>query len=131
MTTLEYILYLSLCTASVSYTITWAGIFEWLRNWVSRFGRWFDDLFHCPYCLGHYIALAIMLVTYRHCSECFIPASKSIVLNFIVTWFSVMCVTSILHYVMLIAYKPVSEYLAAKRIREYNKQFKNDEEDEG
>lgn len=131
MTTLEYILYLSLCTASISYTITWAGIFEGLRKQISKLGNWFEDLIHCPYCLGHYIALAIMLVTYNNCSQYFIPVSKSIVLNFIISWFSIMCVTSILHCVMLIAYKPVSEYLTVLKIRKYNKQFRNDEEDEG
>lgn len=131
MTTLEYILYLSLCTASISYTITWAGIFEGLRKRISKLGNWFEDLIHCPYCLGHYIALVIMLVTYNNCSQYFIPVSKSIVLNFIISWFSIMCVTSILHCVMLIAYKPVSEYLTVLKIRKYNKQFRNDEEDEG
>jgi hypothetical protein len=64
---------LALAIGAVSLTITKANVFEWLRAWIDRRARkprgflrrpfgWLNELFDCPYCMAHWIALAAMFV---------------------------------------------------------------------
>lgn len=123
MGTWEYIALVALCAASVSYTITWAGIFSRLRDFVSRWGRWFEDLIHCPYCFCHYVILVIMLTT-RNLGEYLIRINDVGIYNFLFTWFVIVCLTSLLHAVMLIAYKPVAEFETYRKMRAERKKEK-------
>lgn len=116
MTRLEYIVFVSLCAASISYTITWAGIFSKLREAVGKMGGWFDDLIHCPYCFCHYVILVIMLTT-RHIGDYLIRITNVGIYDFIFTWFVIVCITSLLHAVMLIAYKPVAEVETFRKLK--------------
>ena len=116
MTCWEYIALVSLCAASVSYTITWAGIFSRLRDLVSKWGLWFEDLIHCPYCFCHYVILVIMLTT-RHLGDYLIRINNVGIYNFLFTWFAIVCLTSLLHAVMLVAYKPVAEIETYRKMR--------------
>ena len=111
----KYIILVALCAASISYTVCVAGIFEWLRNLVSKWGNWFDDLIHCPYCFGHYVILVILLTT-SDLSSRLVPITSNILYNFLFTWFCIVCVMSLLHAVMLIAYKPVAELETFRKI---------------
>lgn len=116
MTRWEYIALVALCAASISYTITWAGIFSKVRDIVSKWGKWFDDLIHCPYCFCHYVILAIMLTT-RHIGDYLVRITDVGLYNFLFTWFVIVCLTSLLHAVMLIAYKPVAEVETFRRLK--------------
>jgi hypothetical protein len=108
ITPIIYILVVSLCAASISYTISMAGIFKWLRTWIERiFPEKIVELVHCPYCLAHYIILCIMLTT-TNVSNYLIPVSCFVVYNFLFTWFVIVCLVSLLHFVMLRAYAPVA-----------------------
>ena len=65
---LRQIVVMALAVGTVSMTITKANIFAWLRDWMDRladhhsFMEWFADLFQCPYCMSHWIALGLMLI---------------------------------------------------------------------
>ena len=120
MTFLKYISAVALCAASISYTICWTSIFRWLREWLSKFHHKLEELIHCPYCFAHYVILVIMLTT-KDVSECLVPISQSVVYNFLFTWFCIVCATSLLHSIMLIAYKPVMRYMADREIEKLNR----------
>jgi len=56
------IILLALAVSSISVTITKSNAMEWLRQLVSKLGRWPEELIHCPYCLSHWIAAAGVLL---------------------------------------------------------------------
>ena len=110
-----YIILVALCAASISYTISYTSIFLGFREWISKFHHKLEELIHCPYCLCHYIILTIMFTT-NDISNKLVPITNNIVYNFLFTWFCIVCVTSLLHCVMLIAYRPVMKYMTDRKI---------------
>ena len=110
-----YIILVALCAASISYTISYTSIFLGFREWVSKFHHKLEELIHCPYCLCHYIILTIMFTT-NDISSKLVPITNNIVYDFLFTWFCIVCVTSLLHCVMLIAYRPVMKYMTDRKI---------------
>ena len=58
------IIYLSIVTATISFTITEMKLFASLREWIKKRSGFFGDLFSCGYCLGHWIAF-ILVAIYR------------------------------------------------------------------
>lgn len=96
---MEYILYVGLAAAAVSFTISSTAIFQKFRNFVESKSEWLSDLVHCPWCLNHYVVLFFMLIQ---------PDSEwNNVGDFITHWFSSVCVALPIHYIALRAYKPV------------------------
>ena len=112
---IAYIILVALCAASISYTISYTSIFLGFREWISKFHHKLEELIHCPYCLCHYIILTIMFTT-NDISSKLVPITNNIVYNFLFTWFCIVCVTSLLHCVMLIAYRPVIQYMTDRKI---------------
>ena len=110
-----YIILVALCAASISYTISYTSIFLGFREWISKFHHKLEELIHCPYCLCHYVILTIMFTT-NDISSKLVPIANNIVYNFLFTWFCIVCVTSLLHCVMLIAYRPVMKYMTDRKI---------------
>ena len=110
-----YIILVALCAASISYTISYTSIFLGFREWISKFHHKLEELIHCPYCLCHYIILTIRFTT-NDISSKLVPIANNIVYNFLFTWFCIVCVTSLLHCVMLIAYRPVMKYMTDRKI---------------
>lgn len=110
-----YIVLVALCAASISYTISYTSIFLGFREWISKFHHKLEELIHCPYCLCHYVILTIMFTT-NDISSKLVPIANNIVYNFLFTWFCIVCVTSLLHCVMLIAYRPVMKYMTDRKI---------------
>ena len=110
-----YIILVALCAASISYTISYTSIFLGFREWISKFHHKLEELIHCPYCLCHYIILTIMFTT-NDISSKLVPITNNIVYNFLLTWFCIVCITSLLHCVMLIAYRPVMQYMTDRKI---------------
>ena len=110
-----YIILVALCAASISYTISYTSIFLGFREWISKFHHKLEELIHCPYCLCHYIILTIMFTT-NDISSKLVPIANNIVYNFLFTWFCIVCITSLLHCVMLIAYRPVMKYMTDRKI---------------
>lgn len=112
---LVYIILVALCAASISYTISYTSIFLGFREWISKFHHKLEELIHCPYCLCHYVILTIMFTT-NDISSKLVPIANNIVYNFLFTWFCIVCVTSLLHCVMLIAYRPIMQYMTDRKI---------------
>lgn len=110
-----YIILVALCAASISYTISYTSIFLGFREWISKFHHKLEELIHCPYCLCHYVILTIMFTT-NDISSKLVSIANNIVYNFLFTWFCIICVTSLLHCVMLIAYRPVMQYMTDRKI---------------
>ena len=110
-----YIILVALCAASISYTISYTSIFLGFREWISKFHHKLEELIHCPYCLCHYVILTIMFTT-NDISSKLVPIANNIVYNFLFTWFCIVCVTSLLHCIMLIAYRPVIQYMTDRKI---------------
>ena len=122
MSSWEYIALVALCAASISYTITWAGIFSKVRDVVSKWGTWFEDLVHCPYCFCHYVILVIMFTT-KNLGGYLVQITNFAIYNFLFTWFVIVCCTSLLHAVMLIAYKPVAEVETYRKLKKERRDF--------
>ena len=120
---IAYIILVALCAASISYTISYTSIFLGFREWVSKFHHKLEELIHCPYCLCHYVILTIMFTT-NDISSKLVPIADNIVYNFLFTWFCIVCVTSLLHCVMLIAYRPVMQYMTDRKIAKIQKRKK-------
>ena len=120
---IKYIFLVALCAASISYTICFTSIFKGFREWLSQFHHKLEELIHCPYCFSHYVILTIMFTT-SNLSEYLVPISKFIVYNFLFTWFCIVCITSLLHYVMLRTYKPVMDYMTDRELMKLNKRKK-------
>ena len=117
---IAYIILVALCAASISYTISYTSIFLGFREWVSKFHHKLEELIHCPYCLCHYVILTIMFTT-NNISSKLVPITNNIVYNFLFTWFCIVCITSLLHCVMLIAYRPVMQYMTDRKIAKIQK----------
>lgn len=118
-----YIILVALCAASISYTISYTSIFLGFREWISKFHHKLEELIHCPYCLCHYVILTIMFTT-NDISSKLVPITNNIVYNFLFTWFCIVCITSLLHCVMLIAYRPVMRYMTDRKIAKIQKRKK-------
>lgn len=59
---MKNVIYLSLVTASLSFTITETKIFEPLREWLKKKNSFLGNLFSCGYCFGHWIAFALTAI---------------------------------------------------------------------
>ena len=56
------IICLSFVTASISFTVTEMKLFKPLREWVKRKNSFLGELLCCGYCLGHWIAFALVAI---------------------------------------------------------------------
>ena len=115
---MEIILILALASGGIAFTITTTSMFEWLRELVSKLGPKFEELIHCPWCLGHYITLILMFSTLPA-----IPRISGIdfTLVFILLWFTTVALSGFVHYVLLRAYEPVGKAMARRTIEKLKK----------
>lgn len=125
----------ALSAASISYTITSTSIFGWLRKFISNKLPKLETLIHCPYCLGHYIVAILMYII--ETSNYFY---YTVVINFtkiywidcIITWFALVGLMSLFHFIILLAYKPVAEAKAMRmRIKNQSNRPQNSKKDVG
>lgn len=57
------LLLISAATSAISLTISRAKIFEWLRKGLPKRkppGKFLAELISCPYCISHWVALALV-----------------------------------------------------------------------
>lgn len=57
------VLILGIAVAVVSTTVTKSAIFGPLRVWIDGRASLLGDLFHCPYCMAHWVALLTVILT--------------------------------------------------------------------
>lgn len=113
---MEAILLLSLIVASISFTITVTSIFEWFRELLSLIHPKVEQLIHCPYCLGHYITIFIVLFTDKY-----VIFTGNYIYDVILTIFCVMGTVAVLHYIILRAYEPIAKIHAMREIEKKKK----------
>jgi hypothetical protein len=59
---LAQVVWLSLVTASVAFTLSEATVFAGPREWVKARSAWLGKLACCGYCLGHWVALGLVAI---------------------------------------------------------------------
>ncbi len=59
---MESVIYLSLVTASISFTVTETKLFKSVRERIYVWNSFLGELFSCGYCLGHWVALGLVIV---------------------------------------------------------------------
>lgn len=51
----------SIAVATASVTLTRSSIFTHVRLYIAKGSSFFGDLFHCPYCMAHWLAFCCVL----------------------------------------------------------------------
>lgn len=59
---MEQVIWLSLVTASVAFTISETALFAGAREWLHGKSVWLGELAGCGYCVGHWIAFALVAI---------------------------------------------------------------------
>jgi Protein of unknown function (DUF1360) len=59
---MEKLLYLSLVTACLSFTVSEAKIFLPVRVRIKKKSSFLGELFCCGYCLGHWVAFSLVAI---------------------------------------------------------------------
>lgn len=106
------VIFMAFCVSSISYTICSTGIFKWLRELISPLHSKIEEWIHCPYCFGHFVSLILLLCLWGE----FIEISDYVVFNFFFTWFTIMGICGLIHFVLLRAYEPVAKNMAMRRL---------------
>lgn len=55
------LIWFSLVVASVSFTVTEAYIFKWLRDMAAKKSHFAGKLLSCGYCFSHYVAFFLVI----------------------------------------------------------------------
>lgn len=92
-------------------------MFGWLRELVANVHPKLEELIHCPWCLGHYVVLTIMLCT----KSTLLNVSLYPLFDFLFTWFAIITLMGLGHYVLLRAYAPVAEAMAYRAMAKAKK----------
>ena len=66
---MKEIIYLSLVTASISYTVTETRLFMPLREWIKKRNSFLGKILFCGYCFGFWIALALVVIIHPRLFE--------------------------------------------------------------
>lgn len=61
ITILLQLLGLGLAVGALSWTLTKAKVFEWLRQWIANRNKWLGDLAKCPYCASHWLGAGAVI----------------------------------------------------------------------
>lgn len=122
----QFLIYLlvAACAASISFTVTMSGMFEFMREWIYAKNDFFGQLITCPYCFGHYVVLTMLFTS----DIPLLHISSLPLYNLLFTWFMLMGIVALLHKVIITAYEPVM-LLKAKRHVEKLKALKIKEQE--
>jgi uncharacterized protein YacL len=112
MTLFLQLMYIALAAGAISFTFTFTSIFMSIRETLSRIHHKIEELVHCPWCFGHYVVLVILLID----GVSWIPVTHFAFINFLLTWFAVVCMMAPLHYILLRAYEPVSKAMVNRQL---------------
>lgn len=90
------------CVAAITFTVAMTSIFKPFRERLSSIHEKIEELVHCPWCLSHWVAMILLLTS----DIDLIIVSHHYVYNLLFTWFAVIGVVGVFHYVLLRAYAP-------------------------
>lgn len=60
-------------------------VLEWFREWIGRKSPVFKELFHCPYCCSHWVALVLSFIYW----PAFVHSGWPVA-DFIVSWLAIV-----------------------------------------
>lgn len=83
---------IALASASISMTLTQTELFAGLRAWTARLHPMVGHLFHCFYCLSHWVVFAGMLI-YRP----YLLHSGITVIDWVMTAFITLTITTFIN----------------------------------
>jgi len=118
MNAIIVILMISLASAAISFTITTTTIFLWLRELVSPIHHKLEELIHCPWCLGHYVAATLLIIF--NSKTLFIDINPF--WHYILNWFTAVCIMGLCHYILLQAYIPIGKAMVDRQIQKLRNQ---------
>jgi hypothetical protein len=87
METMPGIIWLSLASALVSFTISEAKLFLPFRDYIRKRNTFLCQLFSCGYCLGHWVAF-ILEAIYRPNLFNSVPVLDHVLTAFVIAWLS-------------------------------------------
>jgi hypothetical protein len=67
---MEKVIYLSLVTASLSFTVSETKLFLPLREWAKGKNSFLGELLSCGYCFGHWVAFALVAIYRPRLFQC-------------------------------------------------------------
>lgn len=59
---MEQVIWLSIVTASIVFTLTETKLFLPLREWIDKHSKFLGKLVNCGYCTGYWIAFALTAI---------------------------------------------------------------------
>lgn len=59
---MEKAIYLSLITASISFTVSESKLFSLFREWAKQRFSYLGEVLSCGYCLGHWVAFGLVAI---------------------------------------------------------------------
>ncbi len=60
--TMKSVIYLSIVTASISFTVTETKVFHPVREWTKSKNGFLGELVSCGYCFGHWVAFVLVAI---------------------------------------------------------------------
>ena len=93
---------LSFAAAALSMTLAKSLIFAPVRSWISDRCDFIGKLSECPYCTTHWVSLVISLIYH----PVLIEPSIGLGVDFAVSWFSMICISSLLAGLIFRAFLP-------------------------
>jgi len=129
----------ALVVSAISFNVSMSWIFLNFREWISSKSKFLEKLIHCPWCFAHYVTFVMLLVIPSLIIDVVPKQSISDIIfhfsllkditqvfinflvlsiNFLFTSFSIVGLTGLIHYILLIAYDPAKK---AEKLREIEK----------
>jgi hypothetical protein len=97
--------------SSISFTVTFTGLFKEVREVISAQHHKLEELIHCPWCFSHWVTFFIVLL-----SSSTISFTGIGLFDFFITSFAITGVSGLFHYVLLRAYEPVAKAMVHRQI---------------
>ena len=99
--------------AALTFTIAITSVFEWLSELVSKIHPKVEEFIHCPWCMSFWCILLSLLAFNIET----INISPYKLVDFVVTLFAIYSGVGLIHYVLLRAYKPVTDLTMMRQAR--------------
>lgn len=112
---IQTLIILAACVSSISFTITFTGLFKGVRELVSKVHPKVEDLFHCPWCFSHWTTFILMFFVWD-----WMEITGIGFVDFMITAFAITLLSGLCHYVLLRAYEPVGKALVRREIDKLN-----------
>lgn len=64
---------LSLAVSAISVTLSKAGVFQSLRDWITSRNAWLGKLISCHYCTSHWVSFIMVLVYQPRICHAWLP----------------------------------------------------------